>query len=77
LRQGGISQTTHRKIFSDGMIHSTVFSRSQVGRDTGFICLKQKSACINKNETGLAEILRNLGGATAEAVRDDNPVDDR
>jgi hypothetical protein len=45
--------------------------------DAGFIHLNQTSARINKHETHLAEILRDVGSATAEAYKDDDPLDDR
>jgi hypothetical protein len=54
-----------------------IYRQDQFEDDAGFIHLNQKSARINKHDTGLAEIFREVGGATAEAVRDDNPVDDR
>jgi hypothetical protein len=41
------------------------------------IHLNQKSARINKHDTSLAEILWEVGGATAEVIRDNTPLADR
>jgi hypothetical protein len=54
-----------------------IYRQDQFEDDAGFIHLNQKAARINKHDTSLAEILTDVGGATAGAVRDDNPFDDR
>ena len=54
-----------------------IYREDQYEDDAGFIHLNQTSARINKHETHLAEILRDVGSATAEAYKDDNPMDDR
>jgi hypothetical protein len=54
-----------------------VYREDQYEDDAGFIHLNQKAARINKDEPHLAEILSDVGGATAEALNDDHPLADR
>lgn len=54
-----------------------IYRQDQFEDDAGFIHLNQKAARINKHDTHLAEILRDVSGATAEAIKDNNPLNDR
>jgi hypothetical protein len=54
-----------------------IYREDQYEDDAGFIHLNQKSARVNKSETDLAEIFRDVRTLTVSAIRVDNPPDDQ
>jgi hypothetical protein len=53
-----------------------IYREDQYEDDAGFIHLNQNSARINKSETDLTEIFRDVRTLTVTAIRDDDPTGD-